>query len=279
MTKTGSLVSGAAGMTSISYVRASWVVDDLLGRMLPQYDGANASVDTTDLVDIDQLAYLDPATPNQVLEDLMKLEPSKFWAAWESDSTGKYRFEWRSWGTTARYEATVDDGFDSPAPATELYNKVRVRWKDARGRIKTTSLTQSVPELDDNGIVREWFEDISDEVGSAANATVVGTAILAEHNQRTSAGTLTVARPILDVQQSRSVAPWMIRPGELIRVRGVEASATTNIAETTRDGATVFRIVSVEVGEEGVATLELDMFTQSEARSLADLWKKRNRKR
>ena len=278
--KGGTPVSGAAGMVTADYVRASQVVNDLLGRMLPQYDGLNAVVDSTDLVDIDQLAYLDGATANQVLEDLMALEPSKYWAAWESDpTTGKYRFEWRSWGTTARYEATVEDGFDSPAPTWELYNEALIRWKDARGRIKNTLVTMDVPELTAEGITHRVFKDLSDEVGSFGNATVVGNALLAEHNLRRSGGTLTVARPIRDIAGARWAMPWEIKPGELIRVRGVEASATTNIAETTRDGLTVFRIVSVEANGEGQATLELDMFTPTEARALANLAKKRTRRR
>lgn len=280
MLKDGTLVSGVAGMVTADYVRASQVVGDLLGRMLPQYDGVNAEIDTTDLINIDQLAYLDGTNANQVLDDLMALEPSKFWAAWESDKiTGKYRFEWRAWGTTARYEATVDDGFDSPAPSSELYNQVLVRWNDSRGRIKNTLVTMAVPELTDNGIVRRGFIDLGDEAGSAANATSAGNAFLSDHNMRRSVGTLTVARPIVDLLAQRSVAPWEIKPGELIRVRGVEVSATTNVAATTRDGATVFRIVSNEPNGEGTATLELDMFSQTEARSLANLIKKRTRRR
>jgi hypothetical protein len=41
----------------------------------------------------------------------------------------------------------------------------------------------------------------------------------------------------------------------------------------------VFRIVSVEVDGEGVATLELDMYSQTERRALADVAKRRYRKR
>jgi hypothetical protein len=280
MTKDGILVSGAAGMgLSSVYVRASWVVEDLLGRLLPQFDGENAAITAPDTIDIEQFAYPDGVTPNQVLADLMLLEPASYWAAWESNTDGKYRFEWKNWPTVPRYEASVVDGFNSPTPTFEQYNKVRVRWKDTRSRTKTTVRTGAVTELDDAGVIRTGFVDLGDELGSTANANSVGDNFLAEHKAPTSSGTLTLARPIVDNVNNRRVDPLHIRPGELIRVRGVEATWTTNLAETTRDGVTVFRIVSVEVNSDGEATLELDMFTRSEARVLSEVLKKRERKR
>jgi hypothetical protein len=277
MLKDGTLVSGAAGMGSTSvYVRASWVVEDLLGRMLPQYDGANAIL-TGNTVDINQLVYDDPVTPSQVLDDMMALEPSTYWAAWESNAAGKYRFEWSTWPTTVRYEATVEDGFDSPAPTFEVYNRVRVRYRDARGRIKWLVQTQAIPMLDNEGIIRQGEVNLGDEVGSLGNATLAANNFLAEHRAPSSGGTLTVARPIRDIGMSRWAAPWEIVPGQLIRVRGIEASRALD--DDTRDGVTVFRIVSVEPNGEGTATLELDMFTQTEQRQLATLFNKRARRR
>jgi len=275
--KAGVLASGGAGMGSTTiYVRASWVVEDLLARMLPQYDGANATL-TGNTVDIDQLAYDDPVTPNQVLNDMMALEPSTYWAAWESNAAGKNRFEWSTWPTEVRYEATVEDGFDSPAPTFEIFNKVKVRWRDARGRIKWTTMTQAIPMLDDEGIVREGFIDLGDEAGTSANATLAANNFLIEHRAPSSGGTLTVARPLRDITGARWVAPWEIKPGNLIRVRGIEASR--QLDDDTRDGVTVFRIVGVEANGEGQATLELDMFAQTEQRQLANLINKRTRRR
>lgn len=284
--RNGFMGVGSSGMNNSSlYVRASWIVEDLLGRLLRNvYDADGASVDATNTVDIDQLAYRDGATAADVLDDLMKIEPSKYWAAWESEwslthpGNGGYRFEWKTWPTTARYEATVDDGFDATAASAELYNSWTIRWRDNRGRIKITRVTAAVPELDSNNLTRGGFTDLSDEIGSATNATAVATNTLAEHNRQTSSARLTIARPIMDVQNNRVVWPWQIRPGEEIRLRGVEASATTNVTQTTRDGMTVFRIVSVEVNK-GVAQLELDMFTQNEIRALIELRKMRRRRR
>lgn len=279
MDASGNLVSGSAGMGGSSiYVRAGWVISDLLGRMLPQYDGPGATFNAVDTIDIDQLTYEDAVNPSQVLDDLMKLEPASFWAAWESNEAGKYRFEWSTWPTTPQYEASVADGFDSPAPSFEVYNRVRVRYREPRGKIRIYTGTQAVPMLDDAGIVRQGFIDLSDEVGSLNNATAVANNFLSEHASPSSGGTLTVARPIVDLLNGRTVMPWQIVPGRLIKVRGIEASQEVT-GDATRDGITVFRIVSVEVNGEGQATLELDMFTPTESRALAEVAKRRNRKR
>lgn len=275
MDASGNLIDGAF-MSSSIFVRASWIVADLLGRMLPQYDGANAIL-TGDTVDITQLAYDDPVNANQVLEDLMGQEPSTYWAAWESNADGKHRFEWSTWPATVRYEASVDDGFDSPAPTFELYDRVRVRWRDTRGRIKWTTQVQTVQALTDEGLSREGYIDLGDEAGSTANAVSAAWAFLLEHRAPSSSGTLTVARPIRDIANARTVMPWEILPGQMIRVRGVEASR--QLDDDTRDGQTIFRIVGVEVDGEGVARLELDMFPQTEQRQLAGLIKKRTRRR
>jgi len=272
----GDLIDGFE-MSSSIFVRASWIVADLLGRMLPQYDGVNAIL-TGDTVDIDQLAYNDPVTPAQVLDDLMALEPSTYWAAWESNpSNGLYRFEWSTWPTTVRYEASVGDGFDSPSPTFELYDRVRVRWRDSRGRIKWTTQVQTVRELTDEGLTREGYVDLGEEAGSTANAVAAGWAFLLDHRSPSSSGTLTVSRPIRDIASARMVMPWEIRPGQLIRVRGVEASRALD--DETRDGQTIFRIVAVDVDSEGHAKLELDMFQQTEQRALASLAKRRQRRR
>lgn len=276
VTKAGVAITGA-GTYANQYVFAHEVVADLLGRMLPFYDGANAIIATT-TAHIDQLAYVEPVNADQVLTDLMEQESAYTWGAWESDSTtGLYRFEFKAWPVSARYEASVVDGFTSPAPTSEQYNNVLVRWKDPLGHIRLGPVTSTVDELDAVGLTRTGYIDISDEVGSAGNAINAGTGFLQDHARPPTGGTLTVARPVRDVLDGRTVMPWQIIPGELIRVKGVESSIST--VDLDRDGLTTFRIVSTEVGDDGIATLELDMFTRSEARALAQLLKARGRKR
>ena len=100
MDKTGTERSLAA--TGFNYhdafVYAHEVVEDLLGRLLPELDGDNAVVTTT-TYEIDQLAYPDGVTPAKVLEDLLGFEQAFTWHVWESNSAGLFRFEWVAWPT------------------------------------------------------------------------------------------------------------------------------------------------------------------------------------
>jgi hypothetical protein len=255
-------------------VLASEVVNDLLGRLLPHYDGYDAEVWTTSFA-IDQLAYPDGASAQKVLEDLMTIEPAYYWAAWESNSDGRYHFEWKEWPTAVRYEASAADGFDSPASAGELYNAVSVRWRDGLGVGRTTRRTQTVDILDAAELTREAYLDLSDEVGSDATATKVGDEFLAEHQRPVNSGTLTISRPILDIEMGRQVMPWEIRPGNLIRVRNV-LPRVDSLNASARDGVTIFKIAAVEFNAgTAAATLELDSYPLTVARAIANLSKRR----
>jgi hypothetical protein len=67
------------------------------------------------------------------------------------------------------------------------------------------------------------------------------------------------------------VQPWEIHPGTLIRVRGV-LPRVDSLNLSDRDGATIFRVVSVEYSiADAAATLELDSYSRTVARALAKL--------
>lgn len=259
-------------------VLASEVVEDLLGRLLVLYDGATATVETTSYA-IDQLAYPDPATAAKVLGDLLGLHPDMYWAAWEKTVNGKYRFEFRSWPTTPRYFADVIDGFDSPGSAAELWNAVTVRGRDTAGNIRQLVRTSSVPALTAAGITRQTTIDLGDEMWSTANATRAGDQFLAEHKNPPNAGSLTIARPILDTQTGRMVSPWEIRPG-LIRVRGVQPTGEDALNPAGRNGYTVFRVVGCDFhASRGNTILELDSRPRTMAQMLADAARTSRRRR
>lgn len=254
---------------TLDTVLASQVVADLLGRLLTAYDGAAATVATT-TYPIEQLAYPDGTDAARVLDDLMKLEPAFRWGAYESNTAGKHRFEWVAWPSTVRYEVDATDGFDSPGSADGLYNAVAVRWVDELGQVRTNRRTSTVGVLTDAGLTREAFVDLGDEVGTSGNADRAGDQFLAEHQFAPNAGRLVVARPVLDLDAGRMVMPWEIRPGHLIRVRGVLPRVDA-LNATARDGATVFRVWSREYSTAAAAaTLELDSYAPSTARALAD---------
>ena len=263
----------AASYTGGQYIYADVAISDLLGRMLPLYDGANASIDTSSVYTIEQLAYPDGTTADQVLSDIMAMIGTHLWEALESNpATGKYKFNWRPWPTVVRYDATLADGYQSPISAGDLYNECLVRWKDNRGRIRTTKVTQTVQILTDAGLTRTGFVDISDTTGTINNATQAGTSFLGSHATISNIGTLSIQRPILDRLYGRYVQPWEIMPGYLVRVRGVQPEI--DFLNQALNGTTVCRIVSTEYNDNNnTATLELDEYSVDVQRQITSLQK------
>lgn len=263
------------------YVLAHQVVKDLLGRLLPAYDGANASVDTGAAHQIDALTFVDGATPAEILDDLMGFEPGYRWTTGPDTTGGGYSFSWEAWPTTVRYEATLDDGGSFPVSWQEVYDRVTVRWRDKRGRVRSTRRTYADVGLPDPGLpnIRRAYLDVGDDIHSAAGAQRRGDNFLRDHNVPANAGTLTVNRPVRDLQTGRMVEPFEIRAGELIRVRGVE-SYPDALNASSSDGQTVFRIWSKTYASDGnTATLELDSYSRTTANAIAKLAKRRSRKR
>ena len=265
---------------SNDYVEADWVIRHLLGSgWLPQFDAANASIDTSGVQQIDQMAYPDGISAREVLDDLMLLEPALYWTT-GPDVTGLgYQFAWRLWPTTVRYEATLEDGGDFPTSTQDLYNRVLVRWHDKRGRSRSTIRTGTCPILDAEGLTRQAVIDVSNELGSVANAQRIGDNFLAAHKNPANNGTLNVARPIRDLTTGRMVEPFEIEPGELVRVRGIE-SYPDALNASSNDGQTVFRIWAMQyTADSGLAQLELDTYPRETAQHLARLERRRERKR
>ena len=270
-----------------AYVLSAEVVKDLLGRVLDQYDGANAIVASGAVHQNDQLAYPDGVTAAQVFDDLMVFEPAYYWTTGPSDpTTGLYSFAWKAWPTTVRYEVTLDDGGSFPTSSQELWNRVLVRWKDAAGRVRNTfrpsaTTTQPCASLDNATppVVRQPIIDLGDDTGSLVNAQRAGDNFLADHNVPNNAGSLTVSRQIRDLTTGAMVEPFEIEPGELIRVRGVE-SYPDALNASSNDGLTVFRIWSMEYDSDSAsAVLELDTYSRTTANAIARLITRRNRRR
>lgn len=256
---------------------ASDVVADVLGRLLAQCDGTNASIAATTYA-IDHLAFYDPIDAAGVLDEVLKYHLDHTYAVWETNASGKYKGEFYKLPTgAARFEATARDGFAGPGSAADLFDKVTVRWRSKTGQIKSTVRTQSVPALTAAGITRQAMIDLSDFSGSQANANQAGDVFLAQHRYAANAGTLQVNRPIYDAKYGRMLMPWeLVRhaPGQLIRVRDI-APRPDSLNLTDRDGATVFRAVGVTYSPDGGASLALDsqprLFTQLIAQTRREL--------
>jgi hypothetical protein len=266
--KTGNEIT--TGYTA-NTVLSSEIVADLLGRRLNLYDGANARIDTTSF-GIEQFAYPDGVTDAEIFNDLMLFDPAYTWGVFEHNpETDLHRFEWRQWSTTVRYQADVLDGYTSSGSAAELYNAVNVRWVDANGRVRTTPRTQTVPDLSDANIQREETIDLGDVAATLNDAVRVGDQFLAEHQYPPNAGTLQIARPILDLQTGMMVQPWEIEPGHLVRVSGVLPRVDA-LNPTARDGVTVFKITAMDYRTSTAsAALELDSYPQTVTNALAAL--------
>lgn len=250
-------------------VLASQVVTDLLGRWLTGFNGADATVDAT-TYPIEQLTFEDGVTAMEVLEHLVSLEPDFYWMVLEKDVNGKARFFWQQWPTAVRYEATIGDGVDLPGSTEGLFNRVAVRWRDGNGRLRWTYRTQTVAALDDAGLTRSEIVDLGGDMASSANATQAGDAFLAEHATPPNRGTVVINRPIRDVVSGRMAPPWLIRPGNLIRLRGVQPRPDS-LNATSRNGSTVFRVVAVTYSPGTGATLELDARPRGQQTLIAEM--------
>ena len=272
-------------------VFAHEAVTDVLARYLSDaYDVPNADIDTTSTFEIDQLAYPDGITAAKLFEDLMALDPAYYWQVGPSNASGKPTFTWRKWPEHVRYEASMRDGLDLPGNDAERFNRVTVRWKDRRGRIKTQTydagttisgtVVPTVPELDAAGLVRSpEIQDLADEIGSQADADKFAAEYLLDHGTPPAAGTLTVARKIWDNDKGRLIEPYEIMPGHLLRVREL-ATEAGDLSTTSRDGRCVFRVTGMEYRQESrAATVELDAPPKSDEVTLAVEVSKRSRKR
>lgn len=266
------------------FVRARDIVADLLGRILNRYDGPNALIDQNDDFQIDQLAYPDGATCADILDDLMLINPTYYWAAWEMNwDTGKYAFEWVPWDAKVGFEADVSDGFDSSSGQSDLYNKVAIRWQGPGGRDLFYYGKQTIDYLDTAGVTRSPPTiDLSSSLGSFNTAAQVSATFLAEHASAPNSGTLTIARPITNLNYGRSMQPWELprwAPGALIRVRGITPNADS-LNRIQRDGVTVFKIVGATYRQQdNTCVLNLDAHPRTVQQLLAKLEHRQRRLR
>jgi hypothetical protein len=273
LSRLGVELTAAANYTSPVIPVAS-IVEDLLGRYLPEYDRAGARVDTSSPVTVSQMAYEDGTTAAQILDDLMGLAPTHFWAAWGNNSGLGPTFEWTPWPLEVALPGldTRRDGFDSPGSAADLYNQVTVRYKDPNGNTRTLLRTASVPALDAAGLTRCGSLDLGSQVGDVLQAATAGDAFLAAHKYPSNSGTIKVSRPVVDMSSGRTLYPHQLRAGVLCRVGNLQPQA--DALNPVPDGSTTFRVSAVGYSAKAnTATLTLDSYERTLARSLAKLGK------
>lgn len=284
------------------YVTVSQVVEDVVGRFLvggwyelglnTPWAGSvrpgDAYIDTSSTTQILHLTYPDGATAAQILTDMVdKVQPDAYWAIWESDwqandqndygVRGGFRFEWATWPNNAGYYATSQDGFEGQPNGDDVYNFIFYRYPDSDD-LNTSHVStwwhgnDMAPELLTGAFTRAITINKEDPT-TEATANTLTTDYLASKRKVLNAGTLTVRRPIyfhdagIDSGSGagRTVDPWMIRPGKLIRIVDVPPRGSINDLRTAPTAPSealagvVFRVVGTEYSSgDNSCRLELD---------------------
>jgi hypothetical protein len=269
----GTQDTAAGSYGTIDGVYDQWIVKDVLGRLLTRFDGANATVYPTN-VNLGHFAYYDSVTAEQILEDVMAATGNTYWYTYPAQYyNGKATFLYWTFPTIVRYEVTLDSPADMQTSTTELYNKVTVRWKDKKGRPRTTVRTSTGDLLSNAGLTRQAFVDVGSTLNTVATAQKVGDSFLAVHSKPVNAGSLTVNRPVRDILEGGYREPWEILPGELVRLRG-SIPDSAGLATTVADGD-VARIAAVEyTASSNSARLDLNFESPTVAKALRTLSRK-----
>lgn len=264
----------AAASYGFVYVLPHEVIEDVLGRFLPDYDRVGSLVDTTSTVQITQMAYDDVTTAQTILDDLMGLAPTHWWAAWGNGFAKGARFTWQPWPTSIGLDGldTVVDEFSASGSAADLYNEVTVRYKDPLGVTRSVTVTGECPALTRAGLTRRGFLDMGTQVGDRTQALAAGANYLAAHRYPSNGGTIKVSRPIIDWSTGRRLWPWQIKAGVLARVANLNPQIDD--LNPVPNGSTVFRVSDVAYSaKSNTATLTLDSYDRTVARALARLSK------
>lgn len=254
------------------------VVGDLLGDILADsMDGADAQVDVGAGTLIRQMAYPDGVTPQQVLQDLMKFEPSCTYRVGASDPTNNlYSFKWIERSQVPRYEAMIwTDTHESGTQVADQYNRAVARWRTPIGNLRITVATQTIPEMDAVGRTRTIFQDLSNTLGITESANSANATALEEHRYPQNTGRLTINRPILDQWTGRYVQPYEVEPGHMVRLVGLDPNPDA-LNAVAANGVTVCRIVQTDYdGGRNAADCDLDGIPLSLLRAILNTKKNR----
>lgn len=290
------------------YVTVAQVVEDVVGRFLVGgwYEAGFATpwpgsvrpqdvyIDSSDTTQILHLAYPEGATAADILNDLIgQVQTNAYWAIWESNwraddpdtsdftSSAGFRFEFATWPSNWGYLASSQDGFEGQPNGDDVYNFVSYRYPDSADGNQyhvTTAWhgSEMAPELYAGRFTRAVTVNKSDPT-TGATAASLRDAFLGSKRKVLNAGTLTVQRPIQFYDTgansftgaSRTVQPWMIRPGKLVRIADLppramerDVSSGSMLPSSSIDG-TLFRVVATDYSSsDNTCRLSLDQVTR-----------------
>lgn len=252
--------------THLSYVYIDDVIPDLIGSGLaPGLTLGNVEVPVS-RHQFKHLAYKDPVTARQVLDDMAILEPGYYPSVWQNSV-----LNWLAFTSVVRYELDADrDEFRYSGSAADLYNAVTVRYINKAGIASYVRRTSTVAVLDDAGLTREAQLDLSNNIGiSDTDAELAGDNFLADHSTVIRGGTVTVSRRVWDNAAARTVHPSEMRAGDIAVIKNVDPNPGS-IGATASNGSTAFRVISCsyDIGT-GACTVELGQFARSTERQIA----------
>lgn len=243
----GVLLSGN-DVGSTEYVRADWIVEDVIGRYLPLVGAEMARVDAPALpFQIDQLFFDEPTRAGDILDALTMWQPDMLWEILHTVEGRGLVFNYRPWALPAdthpgeghRYElSTTRDAIELTGSDEDLCDRIAVAYTDSRGRAQSRTVTITVPQLIASGRTPHDAEaiELPAGLGSAANAQRAGEQVLAAINMLPLNGTGTITRPVYDRLTGLTVAPHEIQPGYLALIR--EKGEVVRLTETEYDDDT-----------------------------------------
>lgn len=205
------------------------IVEDLIFRCCPwaTVDDQRSFVDKSETTLLSQFDYgfsKGAVTPQQVLDDLMRLCPNHYYIVGTGRAMNDISLSWRRWPTTPRYQAKpYDVVYDAEGSQQELVNEICGRWTDGDGkqnevRASVKSRPIDFPEAMALGRTKTLDVDLGSSIGSRAEAQAVVDKYLDLVAKPVKSATATIDTLILDSLEGSMVEPSAIEPGYLMVV-------------------------------------------------------------
>lgn len=243
-------------------IRTHDLVEDVLGTLLAGLVKPGNVVPGGNLVQ--QAAWYDGVSAREILDFCSSTDATHWWAVWApNDADGRPRLDWQRWGTDPRYTLPPHMPVELAGGGEDLADTALILYTRQDGTLTSTNASISLPELTRTykGARRVMTLDVTSEGPlTAAVAVARGQAALAAQAQLKFSGTATVTGPLVDRRTGRTVQPWEVRPGCLVRTSvAPQAFSGLEGQVTGTDGEATFRLTGVSYSaSSNSASLQLD---------------------
>lgn len=256
-------------VSALPSVTVRELVHDLMGRGFSsrvEFDPERVAPGTPWRSRVGHAAWWNGVSAREVLAYAEQYAPGMWWTVEEPGSTGMPRFVVGRWDGPVRYVFRTSQ-VELSGGANDLANRCLVKYIGTTyGNSKTVWVAEvraNVRGLAESGVVRTMQLDLTSEgLMSPDIARARAVAALRTAAQSSTAGRVTVTRPIYDMVQGRMVEPWEVEGGSPVVVADAPLafSRSTSLAESVgADGVSVFRARSVAYeASSNTATVSLD---------------------